>query len=103
MHSFHATGILLALHIPLAFCGLLPEVIQSSADDALAFLLSFHGLLGLNIVITDYVPKRFTFGVRAVALLSMTMAGVGLYKLGRDGGPGLSQTVKGLWIQPKKE
>ena len=99
---FHVTGVLLALHIPVAFCGFMPDLIQNLADDGLAILLPLHGFVGLNFVITDYVPNKMRGGVRVMAFLSMLLACGGMIRLNMKGNPGVSGTVKHLWMKPVK-
>jgi succinate dehydrogenase hydrophobic anchor subunit len=100
---FHWTGILLAVHVPIAFCGFMPPMIQSIMDDSLSVLFPLHGFIGVNTVISDYVPGKLTAPARVLAFVSALVSMAGLYKLGMGDGPGLSQTVKNLWVKPKKE
>jgi len=100
---FHWTGILLAVHVPIAFCGFMPNMIQNIADDSLALLLPLHGFIGVNTVISDYVPHKLAGATRVFAFVTALVSFAGLYKLGMGDGPGLSQTVKNLWVKPKKE
>lgn len=59
-----------------------------------------HGHVGMNGVITDYVPKSFRplarYGLLASTLLSL----LGLLKLNLLG-PGLTETYLSLWRTPK--
>ena len=103
MKAFHITGTLLAIHIPIAFCGLMPDMVQSLADDGLAVLLPLHGFIGMNFVITDYVPKGVRGITRLIAGGSMLLAFAGMYKLNMGENPGLSGTVKQLWMDKKVE
>lgn len=100
---FHWTGILLAVHVPIAFCGLMPNMVQSILDDSLAFLFPLHGFIGVNTVISDYVPGKLVGPTRVVAFITALMSFAGLYKLGMGDGPGLSQTIKNLWVKPTKK
>lgn len=103
MKVFHLTGTLLAVHLPIAFCGFMPEVIQNIADQGLSVLFPLHGFLGMNFVITDYVPKAARSPVRILAFLSMVLAFGGMARLNLSGNPGVAKTVKHMWMKPKTE
>ena len=97
------TAPILAVTLPIAFCGFAPNVIQNVADDTLAFVFPFHGFIGLNFVISDYVPRKWRGSARVAAFISMFLAFAGLYKLNSFGGPGISKTVKQLWVRTEKK
>ena len=100
---FHMTAPIMAVTLPIAFCGFMPNVIQHIADDTLAFLFPFHGFVGLNFVISDYVPKKWRGSARLAAFFGMFVAFAGLYKLNSFGGPGIAKTVKQLWVKTDKK
>ena len=91
----------------LGLLGLTPLAIASEGsslsfpvDMALAVAFPLHGHIGMNYVITDYVPKLFSKA--AVGPARAVMVGVtgftmlGLTKLNVEG-PGITGTLKALW------
>ena len=74
-------------------------------DMGLAVMFPLHGHIGMNYVITDYVPKLFSKA--AVGPARAIMGGVtgatmlGLTKLNVEG-PGITGTLKSLWRKPKE-
>lgn len=74
-------------------------------DVALGFALPFHAHIGMNYVITDYVPKFLSKS--ALGPARMAMAGVtgvtvlGLTKLNLKGA-GITATVKSMWYKKQK-
>lgn len=102
--AFHVSAKLLAVTVPIAFCGFMPDSIQSLSDNVLACVLPFHAYMGLNFVISDYIPPKFRVQTRILAFGAMFVAFAGLLNLNGNDKPGLAQTVKHLWKKsPKKE
>tara|TARA_A100001035_G_scaffold237617_1_gene201944 strand:+ start:341 stop:568 length:228 start_codon:yes stop_codon:yes gene_type:complete len=65
-------------------------------DLALGVILPFHGHVGMNYIIGDYVP-RAARGVARAALIGTTfVTALGLARL-NIAGPGITTTVKSLW------
>ena len=65
-------------------------------DLALAVTIPLHAHIGMNWLISDYVPPS-SRKVSRFVLAGLTAATVaGLLKLNYDG-PGITESVKGLW------
>ena len=97
---YHLSGLALAGITPVALV-LSPSILNIPLDYALAVGLPFHAHVGLNYVISDYVPKQMR-GFARMGLFGVTLCTVfGILTLNWEG-PGLTQTIKGLW-QPKKD
>ncbi len=65
-------------------------------DVVLGLLFPFHAHVGMNYVISDYVPKAFRTVARAGLFGVTTMTVLGLAKLNFQG-EGLTETLKKLW------
>ena len=74
-------------------------------DMGLAVMFPLHGHIGMNYVITDYVPKLFSkaaVGPARAIMVGVTGATMlGLTKLNVEG-PGITGTLKALWRKPKE-
>ena len=62
--------------------------------------IPFHSHVGLNYVISDYVPKAHRFAARSGLLMATVITMAGIFKLNFDG-PGLTGTLKSLWMKPE--
>jgi succinate dehydrogenase (ubiquinone) membrane anchor subunit len=71
-------------------------------DIALAVLLPLHGHIGMNWVMTDYVPGSPTSGARMALLVVSALSTLGLLKLAVTG-DGLIGSVKSTWAGKKTE
>jgi len=110
-HLHHKMTTFLAVATPIYF--LAPDSLLSSAGSlpdkvlgvAIAVNVSAHSWVGLNYVVTDYVPKIsknllapariFTAALSAVTLLGLSMVSF-------NGKGGLKGTVMGLWTSSAK-
>ena len=73
-----------------------PSSLNTPIDYILGIAFPFHAHVGLNYVISDYVPKANRILARA-GLLGLTVITVaGLFKLNFDG-PGVTESLKSLW------
>ena len=74
-------------------------------DMGLAVMFPLHGHIGMNYVITDYVPKllsKAAVGPARAIMVGVTGATMlGLTKLNVEG-PGITGTLKALWRKPKE-
>lgn len=108
-HLHHKMTTFLAVATPLYFLSpteSLPPIADSIIGVALAVNVSAHSWIGMNYVVTDYVPKvskamtgparAFTAGLSALTL-------IGLSKVAVNGKGGLKGAVGGLWKKAKKE
>ena len=69
-------------------------------DMGLAIMFPLHGHIGMNYVITDYIPKLFGNAARGPARIIMCgvtgLTTLGLVKLNIEG-PGITGSLKALW------
>lgn len=94
MRFNHFAGLALAAAVPLAF---LPVgMISTPANLAIGVLIPLHGHVGLNCVVTDYVPKSLRCGARIGVLLMTVVSIIGLTKYNLES-DGLSSLVLRLW------
>ena len=91
----------LAAATPLAVF-LSPSAFNVPVDVALGVILPFHGHVGMNYIIGDYVPKAARGAARAVLIGTTFMTGLGLARLNFQG-PGITTTVKSLWADKKED
>ena len=93
--------------ILLALLGATPVALATDStflsfpvDMGLAVMFPLHGHIGMNYVITDYVPKLFSkaaVGPARAIMVGVTGATMlGLTKLNVEG-PGITGTLKALW------
>ena len=91
----------------LGLLGLTPLAIASEGsslsfpvDMALAVAFPLHGHIGMNYVITDYIPKLFGNAARGPSRIIMRgitgLTTLGLVKLNVEG-PGITGALKALW------
>ena len=102
MNNFlHGSSKFLALLLPASLV-LSSTPVSLPVDTFLGIVMPLHAHVGLNHVVTDYVPKAMRSLARA-GVLGMTVVTVlGLLKLNLDG-PGLSHSVLSLWCGNSKE
>jgi len=105
MKFYHYVNLSLLGTAPLAFA-LSPSPLCFPLDLVFAVAFPVHAHIGMNCVITDYGQKFF--GKGAVQPMRYGMLGVtavttlGLLRLTFQG-PGLTETIKGLWRSPKEK
>ena len=98
--------------VNLALLGATPVALATDStflsvpvDMGLAVMFPLHGHIGMNYVITDYVPKLFSkaaVGPARAIMVGVTGATMlGLTKLNVEG-PGITGTLKALWRKPKE-
>ncbi len=97
---YHSSGYALAGLAPIALI-LSPSSLNFPVDLALSVIIPYHSHVGLNYVISDYVPQSLRSLARS-GLLGITLVTIGGLLMLNIEGPGLTQSVKGLW-QPKKD
>ncbi|CAK4085825.1 unnamed protein product [Aphanomyces euteiches] len=101
--AMHLTSLALLALVPTAVV-LSPSALNVPVDYALAALIPIHGHIGLNGVLSDYLPKNVQ-GLGRVAVLGVSVVTfVGLLSLNITGA-GITESVKAIWIEPpsKKE
>mmetsp|Transcript_23942 Transcript_23942/g.35147 ORF Transcript_23942/g.35147 Transcript_23942/m.35147 type:complete len:137 (+) Transcript_23942:74-484(+) len=98
---FHNTNLLLVGIFPIAFFSS-PSSITYPLDLAMGVLIPLHAHIGVNIVISDYVPKAARSACRFGMVGATVLTIAGLTKL-NVAGPGITETIKSLWKSPKKD
>jgi succinate dehydrogenase (ubiquinone) membrane anchor subunit len=86
---------------PIAFLAG-PSPVSQPIDLALGFIIPFHAHIGLNYVISDYVPKASRSIARGATAVGLVIITLGLLKLNISG-PGITDTIKELWRKPKSK
>lgn len=71
-------------------------------DLALGILFPIHSHIGLNYVISDYVPKAARSVARSSLLFATCVTVAGILRLNLQGA-GLTETIKSLWRKKKSE
>src|SRR5690606_14978118 len=94
---YHKLNFGIAALLPIAFVA--PSALSTPIDLVLSFALPLHGHIGMNYVISDYVPKHMRRMARAGVLGVSLLMAAGLLKL--SFGPGITKSLKNLW-EPKK-
>ncbi|KAJ0402661.1 hypothetical protein ATCC90586_006175 [Pythium insidiosum] len=98
---YHLSSLALLGLVPAAFV-LSPSVLSVPVDLALGVVIPVHAHIGMNNVISDYVPKS----QRTLARLAwLGVTGVMFLGILRNNieGPGLTETLKTFWREdPKK-
>lgn len=97
---YHYSGLALAGLVPAALA--LPRPVTTPVEVGLAVAAPLHAWVGLNYIISDYVPPAARGAVRMGTLGITGAAVVGLAKLA-VAGPGIVNTAKLLWHGPKKQ
>lgn len=95
---YHHSGLALAILTPAAFA-LSPSVINMPIDIILGIVFPLHSHVGLNYIVSDYVPKAQRSLARYALLAATVVTCLGLLKLNIQG-PGLTESIKSLWRKP---
>jgi len=95
---YHKLNYGVAALLPIAFVA--PSALSTPIDLLLSFALPLHGHIGMNYVISDYVPKHMRRMARVGVLGVSVIMAAGLLKL--SFGPGITKSLKNLW-EPKKD
>lgn len=85
---------------PIAFV-LSPSILNYPVDILLGALIPLHAHMGMNYVISDYVPKAGRTLARTGMLGLTIVAAAGILKLNLTG-PGLTETLKAMWRSKAK-
>lgn len=96
---YEQSHIALAGLVPIAALGGEGNKLITLTDLALGVALPIHAHIGLNNILSDYVPPRYMGASRWGALASTAIVFIGLQQLNL-GGPGITKTVKSLWHSP---
>lgn len=100
---YHYVNLALLGATPVAFA-VSPSPLTLPLDLFLGVAFPVHAHIGMNCVISDYAKKFFgsaAVGPARVGMLGVTtITTLGLLRLNLQG-PGLIETIKGLWRKPK--
>lgn len=95
---YHKLNFAIMAIVPIAFVA--PSAVSTPIDVLLAATLPLHGHIGMNFVISDYVPKHLRGAARAGVVGVTLLMTAGLLKLAF--GPGITKSLKNLW-EPKQK
>uniref|UniRef100_A0A1Q2XCW7 Succinate dehydrogenase [ubiquinone] cytochrome b small subunit n=2 Tax=Chlamydomonas reinhardtii TaxID=3055 RepID=A0A1Q2XCW7_CHLRE len=103
-HAFHKAhefaGYGLAGATPLAIFSSKGSILQRTADFIFSVAIPVHSHITMNAVVTDYLPKAARGPARVGVLGMSVVTYLGIMKMNLAG-PGLTETVKGLWRKPQ--
>ena len=96
--GYHKINLAITALTPLAFA-LSPSPLSMPIDILMGLALPIHAHIGMNYVITDYVPKLSKGAVGPARIFMLGLTGVTILGCAKINfmGPGLTETVKGLW------
>jgi succinate dehydrogenase (ubiquinone) membrane anchor subunit len=94
---YHTSGLALAVLTPAALV-LSPSPMNMPIDLALGVIFPLHAHVGLNYIISDYVPKASRTIARSGLMGFTVITCAGLLRLNLSGS-GLTHTIKSLWIK----
>jgi succinate dehydrogenase (ubiquinone) membrane anchor subunit len=98
---YHKSVVALCVIAPVSFA-MAPSEMTLPLDYAMGILFPLHFHVGMNYVITDYIPKAMRMPAR-LGLLGITLVTMGgLTKLNMEG-DGFTHTVKKLWSDKPAE
>jgi succinate dehydrogenase (ubiquinone) membrane anchor subunit len=98
----HLTSMGLMAAVPLAVV-FSPSPLSLPVDLALGVILPVHAHIGMNNVISDYVPKNFSTLARLGWLGATSLMFLGLLRVNLEG-PGITEIVKTVWREsPNKK
>ncbi|CAM9507171.1 unnamed protein product [Scytosiphon promiscuus] len=98
---YHAVNMVILAGVPAAVATS-PSALTMPLDIVLGIAMPLHAHIGMNYVISDYVPKASRKAARGAMLAASIVAALGLLKLNLTGA-GLTETLKATWREPKKE
>eukprot|EP00937_MAST-01D_sp_MAST-1D-sp2_P006500 g6500.t1 len=93
--AYHMGNLALLALAPAAIV-LHPSPLSMPIDCVLAIALPFHGHVGMNYIISDYIPKGGRGAARGLMLLASGATAVGLLSLSVSG-DGIVGSLKQLW------
>ena len=102
LSAFHASSLAAAVLLPTALLADSGGSAQALCNWLIAGGLPLHTHIGLNWVISDYVPKASQGKVRGLTLAASVICFLGLVRINATG-DGVIDTVKYLWEPLKKE
>ncbi|CAM9849684.1 unnamed protein product [Sphacelaria rigidula] len=98
---YHGVSLALLVGVPLAFATS-PSAITMPVDVVLGIAMPVHAHIGMNYVISDYVPRASRGPARGAMLAATVIATLGLLKL-NVAGAGLTETLKATWKKPEAD
>lgn len=97
----HLTSYGLAVLTPAALI-LSPSMLNVPVDLALGCLIPIHSHIGMNGVISDYIPKPMQGSVRLVWMGITSIVFFGILRLNIQG-PGFTESIKSIWREPEEK
>ncbi|KAG2493622.1 hypothetical protein HYH03_008139 [Edaphochlamys debaryana] len=98
-HEFASYG--LAGATPVAIVASKGGIMQKAADFVFSFAIPIHSHICMNACVTDYLPYAARGPARVGVLGMSVITYLGIMKVNLSG-PGLTETVRGLWRKPAK-
>ena len=98
---FHLSGYTLVGLFPFAMVWG-NSMVTVPCDLALGILMPIHGHVGLNYIVSDYIPPAARGATRAGLVAATAVTILGLLKLNIQG-PGLTGSLKQMWKSPEKK
>ncbi|PNH06067.1 hypothetical protein TSOC_007601, partial [Tetrabaena socialis] len=86
---------------PVAILASKGSYLQTAADIIFGLAIPIHSHICMNAVVTDYLPKAARGPARVGVLGMSLLTYVGIQKMNMAG-PGVTETVKGLWRKSPK-
>lgn len=99
-HTYHKLNTALVLLTPIYFAAPVPDIAGKAFGLLMAGSISFHSWVGMNYVVTDYVPKigkRFLGHGRIFCAGLSAITLIGLSKVALNDHGGIKGAVLGLW------
>lgn len=101
---YHLSSVALAVAFPVGLLAA-PSELSAFCDGIISVAVPVHGYLGMQLVVTDYVPghdnQAFLLTVLKVLCVLLFLAFA--YKSSSPVGAGLTGSIQQLWRKPKKE
>lgn len=98
---FHMSALALMALVPTAIA-YSPSSLNTPVDLLLGLVIPFHSHVGMNGVVSDYVPKAYRTLARSSVLGATVLMTLGFLRLNISG-PGITETVKSLWRKTTKK
>eukprot|EP00499_Haloplacidia_sp_CaronLabIsolate_P002328 CAMPEP_0196772744 /NCGR_PEP_ID=MMETSP1104-20130614/2397_1 /TAXON_ID=33652 /ORGANISM="Cafeteria sp., Strain Caron Lab Isolate" /LENGTH=130 /DNA_ID=CAMNT_0042142885 /DNA_START=116 /DNA_END=508 /DNA_ORIENTATION=+ len=96
-HMMHKLNYVLLAGVPIAVV-FAPSPLAKPVDLLLGVVLPLHAHVGLNAVITDYVPSALRQPARGAVLVTTLLVTLGLLRWNLAG-DGMTASAKALWYK----
>lgn len=105
-HTYHKMNTALVVLTPLYFAAPVPDAASKAFGIVMAGSLSFHSWVGMNYVMTDYIPKISKGLLGPARIVSAGLSAViliGLGKIAVNDHGGIKGAVMGLWTKKEEK